>query len=358
MRSDRARRTGLLAVGAAVLAVATLVHPGCRRGDDGGGDAPVEVTVHVGTVTRATLHRYVDAFGRVEPEPPGPGRSPARALVGAPVSGLLTRIGCAEGERVAEGSIIFELDSRAAEVAAARARTALAYAERTLDRLRELLAAGGASERAVQDAEQTRDAARDDLAAATTELELLRITAPVTGTVVGIDGVLGQPVEPNTILAEIVDLDRLVISAGVPSADAADLAPGQPVDFTAGGPVVGRLAFVGDRVDPGSGTVVVRASIPAGSGLRPGQFLEFRVVTDERPDCLAVPIASVVTSEGESSWVMVVTGDTAVRTPVMTGLRDNGMVEVSGSGLTDGTVIVTDDAYGLPAETKIRVAGS
>jgi RND family efflux transporter MFP subunit len=358
MRSDRARRAGLLVVGAAALAAATLVQPGCRRGEDGGGGAPVEVTVHVGTVTRATLHRYVDVYGRVEPEPPTPGRPPARALVGAPVSGLLTRIGCAEGERVAEGAVIFELDSRAAEVAAARARTALVYAERTLDRLRELLAAGGASERAVQDAEQARDAARDDLAAATTELDLLRITAPVAGTVVSIDGVLGQPVEPNTILAEIVDLDRLVVSAGVPTTDAAELAPGQPVEFAAGGPVAGRLAFVGDRVDPGSGTVVVRAAIPAGSGLRPGQFLELRVVTDERPDALVVPEASVVTREGEGSWVMVVTGDTAVRTPVTTGLRENAMVEVAGSGLAEGTVVVTDEAYGLPAETRIRVAGS
>lgn len=357
MRSDRARGSGVLAVGAAVLAAATLVHLGCRQNTDGEVGASVEVAVHVGAVTRATLHRYVEAYGRAEPAPPGEGMPPARAIIGAPVGGLLTSITCAEGERVREGALLFTLDGRTAEVAAARARTALEYAERTLERQRELLEAGGVSQRALQDAEQARDAARDELAAAETQLKLLRITAPVAGTVVRIDAALGQPVEPNTVLAEIIDLDRLVVEAGVPSTEAVDLAPGQRVEFAADGSVLGPVVFIGGKVDPAAGTVVIRASLPAGSGLRPGQFLEFRVVADEHSDCLAVPVASVVTGEGEGSWVMVVNGDTAARAPVTTGLVEGGMVEVSGPGIVEGTAIVIEDAYGLPPETKIRVLG-
>jgi len=356
MRSDRAPWAGRLAAGAAMVVAATLVNPGCRRGNDGDG-ASIEVTVHVGTVTRATLHQYVEAYGRVEPEPPGPGSPPARAIIGAPVSGLLARIACAEGERVGVGSTLFVLDSRVAEVAAARARTALAYAEKTLERQRELLEAGGTSQRAVQDAEQLRDAAGNELAAAETQLELLRVTAPVAGTVVRIDAALGQPVEPNTVLAEIIDLDRLVVEAGVPSREAPKLAQGQRVELATDSSFLGRVVFVGRNVDPATDTVVIRVSVPAGSRLRPGQFLEFRIVTDEHPDCLVVPVASVVTREGEGSWVMVVTGNTAVRKPVTIGLREDGMVEVSGPEISEGTVIVTEDAYGLPAETRIRIAG-
>jgi membrane fusion protein (multidrug efflux system) len=354
MRSDRARGSGLLTVGAVALAAA-LVHPGCRRGGEGEAAAPVDVAVHVGAVTRATLHRYVEAYGRVEPAPPGEGMPPARAIIGAPVGGLLTGIDCAEGQRVREGATLFELDSRSAKVAAARARTALEYAERTLERHRELLEAGGVSQRAVQDAEQARDAARDELAAAETQLELLRITAPVAGTVVRIDAALGQPVEPNTVLAEIIDLDRLVVEAGVPNIEAIDLAPGQRVELAADGSVLGPLVFIGGKVDPAAGTVVIRAALSAGSQWRPGQFLELRVVAGEHPDCLVVPVASVVTREGEGSWVMVVDGDTAVRTPVTVGFVEDGMVEISGPGIGEGTVIVTDDAYGLPPEAKIRV---
>jgi len=344
----------VLAVGTAALVAATLVHVGCRQDTGGEDGASGEVAVRVGAVTRATLHRYVEAFGRVEPAPPGEGTPPARAIIGAPVGGLLTRIACAEGERVQEGTLLFTLDSRTAEVVAARARTTLAYAERSLDRQRELLDAGGISERALQDAEQARDAARDELSAAELQLELLRITAPVAGTVVRIDGALGQPVEPNTVLAEIIDLDRLVVEAGVPSVEAVDLAPGQPVELAADGSVLGPLVFIGGDVDPAAGTVMIRASLAAGSQWRPGQFLEIRIVADEHPGCLVVPVASVVTREGEGSWVMVVDGDTAVRTQVTVGIVEDGMVEISGPAIVEGTVVVTDDAYGLPPETRIR----
>jgi membrane fusion protein (multidrug efflux system) len=358
MRSDRARRVAPLVVGATVVVAAALMNPGCRRGDDGGDGTPVEVAVHVGKATRATLHRYVEAYGRIVPEPPGPGSPPARAMIGASVSGLLTRIECTEGERVGQGATLFALDSRAAQVAVATARTTLEYAEKTLERQRELLEAGGTSERAVEEAEQLRDAAANQLTGASTQLELLQITAPIAGTVVRIDAALGQPVEPNSVLAEIIDLDRLVVEAGVPSLEAPNLAPGQPVELAPDGAIPGRVVFVGRHVDPASDTVVVRASIPPGTKLRPGQFLEFRIVTDEHRDCLVVPVASVVTREGEGSWVMVVTGDTALRKPVTVGLREADLVEVSGPDIADGTVIVTDDAYGLPAETRVRITGS
>ena len=200
----RTRTIVLLGLASLVLAGAAAVG-GCRH-DSSPATTDTEVTVHVGKIVRTTLHRYVAAYGRVEPEPASAGRPPARAVIGAPVAGLLTHIRCAEGERVAKGALLFELDSRTAEVAVTRAQTALDYAERTLSRQRELLEAGGTSERAVQDAEQLRDAAADDLLAASNQLDLLRITAPIAGTVVRIDAALGQPVEPNTVLAEIIDL--------------------------------------------------------------------------------------------------------------------------------------------------------
>ena len=283
---------------------------------------------------------------------------PLSSVMWRPTGGLRVGIECAEGEWVREGSALFLLDDRTAEVAVATARTALTYAEKTLQRQRELLQAGGTSLRAVEESERLRDSAANELAAAETQLELLRITAPVAGTVVRIDAALGQPVEPNTVLAEIIDLDRLVVEAGVPSLEAPELAPGQPVELAADGSVLGRVDYVGRDVDPASDTVLVRASIPKGSQLRPGQFLEFRIVTDVHADCLVVPVASVVTREGEGSWVMVVTDTTATRTPVTVGLRDDGLVEVSGPGLAEGTAIVADDAYALPAEARIRVVGS
>jgi multidrug efflux pump subunit AcrA (membrane-fusion protein) len=53
-----------------------------------------------------------------------------------------------------------------------------------------------------------------------------------------------------------------------------------------------------------------------------------------------------------------VNGDAAAQTPVQTGLREDGWVEVAGTGLKEGDPVVTVGAYGLPKATKIRALGS
>jgi len=102
-------------------------------------------------------------------------------------------------------------------------------------------------------------------------------------------------------------------------------------------------------------TILVRASIPATIEFHPGHFLNIRIICDEHRDCLAVPEESLISSKGEGSWIMIVQGDKAIRKPVKDGLRERGLVEVEGEGLTEGMIIVTEDAYSLPPVTKIHI---
>ena len=99
-------------------------------------EAPVatEVPVHVGKITRATLRGYVTAYGLVEAEPQGE-RPAASARVASSVSGVVTEVNCVEGQRVEKGAPLVQLDSRAADVAAA-------FAEKTLERQEEAGAGG------------------------------------------------------------------------------------------------------------------------------------------------------------------------------------------------------------------------
>jgi membrane fusion protein (multidrug efflux system) len=340
-----------VAAGAAVLLVKGLGPRGA--GEEEG--VVTDVGVHVGKIVRATLHRYVTAYGTVEPEPPGPGRPAGGALISAPVGGILAEIKCTEGRPVAQGALLFRLDTRLAEVAVAKAAKALQSAEQTYERQKKLLAADGTSQKSFQEAELALNTARSELAAAQTELSLLEIKAPLTGTVVRISARLGQAVEPNAVLAEVIAMDRLVVTAQVPSREAGRLKPGQPVEFGTGSKTMGALVVVGKDIDSRTDTVLVRASLPPGSGFQPGQFLSLRIVSEERRDVLAVPEESIVSGPDGGTVLMIVEGDKAVPRPVKAGLRDAGLAEVEGDGLREGLVIVTTDAYNITGETKIHI---
>jgi membrane fusion protein (multidrug efflux system) len=324
-----------------------------------------EVAVQTGKITRTTLHRYVMAYGSVEPEPAMGGKPPASSKIAAPMMGILTQIHCEEGQHVKKGDLLFELDTRSTDALIARAEVAVEFAQKNFARKQELNATDNVSRKLYDEAEQLLQTARKDLLNAKTQRELLQIKAPLSGTIAAIHFKIGEAVSLNTVMADLIDLERLDIAIRVPSQEAAALRLGQSVDISTssaqvwngtGGPPNqrGTVTFIGPQVDPLTDTVLVRASLNHDSGLRPGQFVSVRILVEERPDRLVVPIESVVTREG-TSVIAVVEDDSAKQTIIKPGLRDGNLIEVSGEGLQEGMTIVTQGVYGLPAETRIRV---
>ena len=332
-------------------------------------EVATDVAVRVGKITRATLHRYVVAYGSVEPQPATGGSPAASARVSTPVPGIVAKVNGIEGQRVDKGTTLVQLDSRVADVAVERARQALQFAEVNFERQKKLQPGEGTSQKLYQEAEQQVTTARNDLANAETQRALLTIQAPMSGTIVPLAAKPGDAVDSSTVLAEMIDLDRLVVSASIRSVEAPLLKLGQAVELSAGGTATGSVegeptspagvvTFIGAGVDARTDTVLARVSVPRGSHLRPGQFVTMRVVCEERRDRLVVPETSVMTDTEGTSLIATVEGDRATKHPVKLGLRERGLVEIEGEGLKEGMTVVTVGVYGLPKETKIRVIGS
>jgi RND family efflux transporter MFP subunit len=234
------------------------------------------------------------------------------------------------GQKVTQGDVLMELNSGSLTVE---------NATQQLARQRELYAQQNTALKNLQDAEA--------------QLVLLQVTTPLSGTVVRLNAKPGQAVDLTTVVAEVMDLDRLAVSAEIPVGEASDLKTGEAVEVAATPPVAAVLTLVSATVDQNNDTVTVYAPLPTNSGLRPGQFVSLRIVTTTHPDCLAAPAESVVTDETGSSVVAVVRGDEAEQVPVQTGLRENGWVEITAPRLKAGDLVVTTGAYGLPDKTKI-----
>ncbi len=344
---------------AAVLVLGGLIWLLWLRSANNEEEAQVEteVAVRVGQITRATLRSYVTAYGVVEPEPPGV-RAGASARITPAVAGVVVAVTCVEGRRVSKGTVLFQLDSRLADAALEKARSAADLAAAGLERQKKLAPVEGTSQKALLEAEQALASARSDLATARTQLALLRVEAPLAGTITRVHVRIGEAVEPATTLADLVDPDRLVVSANVPSAELAGVRSGQLVEVSAdqqAPPLKGTVIFVSPEVDPKTDTALVRATLAAPGPLRPGQLVTVRIVSAEHKDRLAIPIEGLVADTESGTVISLVRDGKARQKPVTAGLRDAGLVEVEAEGLQAGMAVVTEGAYGLPKETKIRV---
>ena len=312
--------------------------PAAASDDD---NVPTIVTVEVGNVTHATLHGYVTAFGSVAPAPADDGRPAASARLAPAAPGVVKAVLVSDGAQVKRGQLLVELVDRVEAVAVRSARD-------TLARQRKLFAEHNTSLKALQQAES-------DLASAEARLALLQVRAPLSGTVTHLSARAGEAVDLTSVLADVVDLQRLAVSAEIPASEAAALQPGQSVEIAGTHSVSTSLDYVSPTVNPMDGTVTVRAPLPAKAGVPDGATVRLRILTAEHSNVLSVPAASVITHVDGKSVINLVNGSEATQVPVTTGLRDGGLVEVRGAGLKAGDTVVTVGAYGLPAKTQVRI---
>lgn len=324
-----------------------------------------EVSVHVGKITGATLRGYVVAYGTVQLAAASSDAPAARVNITAPSAGRISEVACVEGQMVSEGDTLVRLDSRIAEAAVRQAEQAVELADKDFARQKELMESRGTSEKLLQEAQYRLAAAKEELTKARTELSLLAVKAPMSGTISRVPARPGETVNMSDTLAELIDPNRLMVEFRIPSEQISRLKSGQKVEVQTSdkaaqpngqtSTVSAELTFVDPVVDPQSDTVLARASAPANAGLRPGRFVKVRVIYLEKSNCLVVPEESLVTTPDGQTVIAVVQDHKASRKVVQTGLRENGLVEVQAEGIREGMQIVTAGAYGLPSETNIRI---
>jgi membrane fusion protein (multidrug efflux system) len=160
-------------------------------------------------------------------------------------------------------------------------------------------------------------------------------------------------------------LDRLVMAAGIPAWQAAAISAGQaaqieiPADPAMGGAVKfeSTVQRVDGAADVKTNLVSVDVGVPAGRGVRPGQFGRVSIISREQPDCLVAPADAIVRDALDRPYIGVVSEDRkqAILKPVTPGLRDGDWVQVTAEGLEPDQTIVVGGAYGLLFRSDIRV---
>jgi len=328
---------GVIIVICVGLGVFALIKMRGSGGDDESSDenVPSIIPVQVGALKRMTLHQYLNAYGVIEAAPATIGQPAAGGILAAPQAGVVARVNVIAGQTVSKGDVLVELDSPSATYN---------YAKQEVGRQQQLFKQQNTSLKNVQDAEA--------------QLASLQVVAPVSGIVTELNAKPGQAVDVNTPVAEVIDMDHLAVSARIPSAQAGDLQTGQEVQLSTETPVTASLSFVSPRVSSDDGTVAIWASLPMGTALKPGDFVQFRIVTATHTNCLAAPAESVVTDDDGNSTVALVSGNQATQTNVVAGFREDDWVEVSAPGLKEGDSVVTVGAYGLPDTTQIKIVNS
>jgi membrane fusion protein (multidrug efflux system) len=321
-------------------AVLTLFAAGCTkpaaetRGPLAGTPAAVPVI---------TQPARMEPMG-IEIEAVGTAQANESVEVTSKASNTVTAIRFREGEEVARGAILVEMDSSQAKAALAEAEASLARSRSQYDRSRDLQKRQALS---MADLEQVEAALKADearVAAAQSLLDDTVIRASFTGTTGFRHVSVGSFVSPGTMITTLDDTSVMKLDFTVPETYLFILRRGLPVTAAATGlpdrKFLGAVTNIDSRVDPVTRSITVRADLQNPDGiLRQGMFMTVSLQGDVVPTLL-VPEAAIVPERGHA-YVFVVHDNVVERREVRTGKRRPGDVEIV-SGVQEHERVIVD----------------
>lgn len=326
-----------------------------------------------------------------------------KASVSSKLAGRLASLEVEEGDRVAAGAVIGQLEAAEYEALVRQARATVLEAEaarleadaqrtqtrRDLARARSLAADSLISPQALQDAgtaaevaearfeaaDARLESARQGQAAAEANLENTRIRAPFSGTVLRKDAEVGEVVAPSVAgggltrgaVVTMADLSTLEVEVDVNEAYIATVAEDGPADIVLdaypGERFPGHVRQIVPTADRQKATVLVRVAIDSTDPrILPemGARVVFREEAREGPSeplpaRVFIP-ASAARTEGDETVVYLVAGGRARRQVVDAGPVSGDEREVR-TGLAGGEILIVEPPSELADGMRVRALG-
>ncbi|MBI5890741.1 MAG: efflux RND transporter periplasmic adaptor subunit [Nitrosomonadales bacterium] len=316
-----------------VLLVSLLALSACGSREGGkqqaGGAMPPPAEVDVITVATGSVVLTQDLPGRLE--------AFRTAQVRARVEGIVAKRLFAEGSDVKAGDTLFQLDARNYQASYDAARTDLGVARQTVERYTPLLAAKAVSQQEFDLAEARLKQSESAMSRAQLDLDNSHVPAPIAGRIgralVTEGALVGRgeatllatieqvnPIYANFTRsgAELQQLQKAFDSGALKRAKSTEVELVLEDGSTYAQP--GKLLFSNLAVDPGTGSVLLRAEFPnPKQELLPGMFARIRFPESVADNSIRVPQRAVqFGAQGQFVLLVDQEGKVAVR-PVKTG---------------------------------------
>jgi membrane fusion protein (multidrug efflux system) len=274
------------------------------------------------------------------------------------ISGMVERVMVEEGDRVEIGDTLIAIEDEQLRLANREAQVNLDYQSTGYKRTEEMF-----KRKLISDQEfETRkyELEQAGLRLERTQLDLAHtvILAPFSGVITERYVQVGARVGGSTKVYDLIKLEDMIARVFVPGQYLTVINNGQQgvisSEFLPDKSFEGWVKRISPVVDPRSGTFKVTVGVRDHfEYLRPGLFVNVRIVTDTHERAILIPKRAVV-YDGDDKFVFAVDDTVAVRIKLQPGFEDVEFVEVMAE-VKEGAPIIVVGQNGLKAGTRVRV---
>ena len=274
--------------------------------------------------------------------------------------GVVKRMLVSEGQTVAQGQFIAEMDDTQARNLLNGAEAQMNQANDALKRYKLLHDNGSLPEVQWVEIQSKVAQAKSQYEVAKKNLADCRLTAPVSG-IIGKKLIgAGETALPSQAVVTILDISSVKVKVSIPEAEISSITPSTPSAISveaAQTTIAGGSIEKGVQADALTHTYNVRISVPnASRKLLPGMVANVAFGSEKsevKSEKLNVPVTAVQRRADGSLFVWTIANDsTAHRTTVITGETQGNRIAI-GSGIENEQRIVTEGYQKLSEGTKV-----
>ena len=325
------------------------------------GSAP---SVQIERVKKQTINAFLVLNGVVEPE--------KKVEVYSRLSAYVKSIVKEEGDIVRRNDILAYLDDSEIKIGYQQARIQLSQADISLKDEKEnhernlaLKKDDLISEKDFQTSELNYKKAKleyenklEEFRNLELQMNYTKIESPVEGYVTERMIEVGDKVNNNQQVYTVEDFSPLLIKVYVPTSDIINIQKGMDSevssDILKGVKFNGKIKLINPRIDVQSGTVKVTVEVFDESGkLKPGMFVEVKIVISNKTDALVVPKKSIVYKKNKT-FVFIFDKMQVFQREIKTGISEGDNIEII-EGLEQGDTIVTVGVETLKDKMRVKV---
>jgi|SRR5450432_413206 len=267
-------------------------------------------------------------------------------------NGRLTYLDVPEGKMIKKGTLIAKINNADLQAQVDKSKVALDLAQKTEQRDKQLIAVNGINQSDYDAALNIVNGFKADIEYNQALLDKTILKAPFDG-YIGLRQVsVGAYVTPATLIATLLQRDKIKIDFTVPEEFSSILKIGSSVDVEMDQSGKRRKAIIianEPQVSQATRNMTVRALLD-NSNVNPGSFAKVYVNTGMDKKAIMIPTNALIPDDKNNQVVLVKNGK-ANFVNVVTGVRLANNVEIT-KGIREGdTVVVTGVLFARPKST-------
>jgi membrane fusion protein (multidrug efflux system) len=278
------------------------------------------------------------------------------------MGGQIKRVLVTEGERVAAGQTLIELDNSVMRSSLDEVKKSLSLATTLFEKQERLWKQGIGSEVQYLQAKTNKESLEQRIQTVQNQLAMTRVKAPFAGTVDEMNAKEGEFAAPGMALGRLISSGKASVTADIPESYSNVVGKGQKVDLffpSLNKSLEARVTQVSDYINPDNRTYKVFVNLPATGEYKPNMLAKVRVRDYEANQALSVPAALVQQDMSGNNyvfvWKLVKDGIGLVEKRAVEVGKNNGeQVEIK-SGLALGETLVDKGARTVRDGQSVKV---